>query len=236
MMRLFPKAGMTREAIRGAYSGVRPLPYSPGKEHAAITRRSFLHDHLEDGTAHLITVVGGKLTTATSLARQCAKKIGIAVAERDAMVAIGPTDGVASALAQWSRGASSQSGVSEETAVAVAQWHGRAARRILRRAASAPEMREPLCAHTAHIAAEAAHAFSEECAVSLADVLMRRVPVALGACWSSECAQRASKAVAAVMGWSEAERRFELACFEQERARMLGAVREPAPELAGAVA
>jgi len=238
VQRLFPRERITEggSAVRAAYSGVRPLPYSPGKPASSVTRRSYLHDHLEDGTAHLISVIGGKLTTASSLARECARKIGVNVADRDALVAIGPGDGIASALSQWTRAMARKCDVSEETALAVAQWHGRAARRILKAAASSREMSERLCPHTAHIAAEAHYAFTEECATSLADVLLRRVPLAMGACWSRACAQHASRAVATLMGWSEAQRRLELARFEQERARFLGVAPQPAPELAGAVA
>jgi glycerol-3-phosphate dehydrogenase len=60
-------------------------------------------------------------------------------------------------------------------------------------------------------------AFRNECAGTLADVLLRRVPVALGACWSSSCSREAATRVAAVLGWSEMRAAVELEAFETER-------------------
>ena len=78
-------------------------------------------------------------------------------------------------------------------------------------------MHAQLCPHTRHIVAEAAHAFSNECACTLADVLLRRVPVALGACWSLSCSRVAATRIAAVMAWSETRVALELEAFERER-------------------
>ena len=66
-----------------------------------------------------------------------------------------------------------------------------------------PELRAPLCSHTEHIVAEAVDAFAGECAVTLGDVLLRRVPVALGACWSPACSREAAARIGAAMGWTD---------------------------------
>jgi len=65
------------------------------------------------------------------------------------------------------------------------------------------------------------YAFENEYAATLADVLLRRVPVALGACWSHECSRMASQRVAAALGWSEARAAAELEAFEREREAFL---------------
>ena len=82
-------------------------------------------------------------------------------------------------------------------------------------------MRAPLCAHTEHIVAEAVDAFSNQCAVTLADVLLRRVPVAWGNCWSQSCSREAALRVGAVMGWSDMQTAAELETVEVERAALL---------------
>ena len=82
-------------------------------------------------------------------------------------------------------------------------------------------MRAPLCPHTQHIVAEAAYAFASECAATLGDVLLRRVPVALGACWSHDCAHQAAVRVSAAMQRTEREVSAELDAFEKERAAFL---------------
>jgi glycerol-3-phosphate dehydrogenase len=53
-------------------AGVRPLPYEPGKDESAVTRRHLLHEHAVRG---LYSVVGGKLTTHRALARQALERL-----------------------------------------------------------------------------------------------------------------------------------------------------------------
>jgi glycerol-3-phosphate dehydrogenase len=86
---LFPKAKISAHDIRYAFAGVRPLPSAPGNKPSAVTRRHFLHDHSDDGAQKMISVIGGKLTTAASLARECARKIGLTVPEPK-QIAVGP--------------------------------------------------------------------------------------------------------------------------------------------------
>src|SRR5271156_2348417 len=82
---LFPKAKISAQSVTHTFAGVRPLPYSPGNRPSAVTRRHILHDHTADGAVHMLSVIGGKLTTAASLARDCARKIGLSAAEPNAM-------------------------------------------------------------------------------------------------------------------------------------------------------
>jgi glycerol-3-phosphate dehydrogenase len=83
------------------------------------------------------------------------------------------------------------------------------------------ELRAPLCPHTEHIVAEAVDGFSSECAATLGDVLLRRVPVALGACWSPACSREAAARIGAAMGWTDHRASAELEAFEMERAAFL---------------
>lgn len=220
--RLFPRAGITAADIRYTYAGVRPLPYSPGKAASAIPRGHTLHDHLEDGVAGLITVIGGKLTTAASLARSCARMIGARLPEpRATLVAVGPAAGIENTLAQWSRAVANIARISAESASAIAEWHGRRALCIARMAASDPSLQRTLCPHSDHIVAEAVEAIQRESAVTLADILLRRVPVALGACWSRECTRVAAERIGAAAGWSDHQCRAEVESFTEERRRFL---------------
>ena len=66
---------------------------------------------------------------------------------------------------------------------------------------------------------------NNQCAATLGDVLLRRVPVALGACWSDSCSRSAAMRIATVMRWSDSQTAAELEAFENERAEFL---RKPA--------
>ena len=79
------------------------------------------------------------------------------------------------------------------------------------------DMRAPVCPHTSHIVAEVVEAYRREYAVTLADALLRRVPVALGPCWSESCSREAALRIGAVLGWREQDLGANLEEFETER-------------------
>jgi len=217
--KLFPKAKFSAHDIKYAFAGVRPLPNS-GDKPSAVTRRHSLHDHTDDGAARLISVIGGKLTTAASLARELVRKIGIAVEEPKA-VTIGPGSSLDPMLDQEVLDIARAGSVSEETARGMMEWHGQRAMDIARMALVSAELRAPICPHTSHIVAEVIEAYRKEYAVTLGDALLRRVPVALGACWSESCSREAALRIGAVMGWSEQDLGANLESFETERAAFL---------------
>ncbi len=225
LQRLIPNRMFRRSDIVCAFAGVRPLPFTPGQEPAAITRRSVIVDHAGEGAAGLWSIIGGKLTTAAALAREMGRSLGIAAPETgDVDLPCPLADGIESALHHWSRQVARMSRLSEGSARAIAEWHGRRALAITRLAASEEALRQPICPHTDHLTAEAVEAVHCECAVTLADILLRRVPVALGACWSDECSRHAARAIGKALHWDERRIAHETVRFEEERSRFLTAV------------
>jgi glycerol-3-phosphate dehydrogenase len=83
------------------------------------------------------------------------------------------------------------------------------------------ELRAPICPHSSHIVAEVVEAYRREFAVTLGDVLLRRVPVALGACWSDSCSREAALRISAVLGWKDQAMGANLEAFEMERSAFL---------------
>jgi glycerol-3-phosphate dehydrogenase len=221
---LFPKVNLSAADIRYSFAGVRPLPFAPKENAGAVTRKHFLHDHAEDGAEHMISVIGGKLTTAAELARQCAAKIGVS-SKTSKTIAIASAEHASLLLDQWVIEIGNGGSVSADTARGIVEWHGKRALDISNMARRSPDLRAPLCSHSEHIVAEAVDAFAGECAATLGDVLLRRVPVALGACWSPTCSREAAARIGAVMGWDESQSAAQLEAFEIERASFL---RKPA--------
>jgi glycerol-3-phosphate dehydrogenase len=217
---LFPKSKLTPQDIKYAFAGVRPLPNAPVDKPSAVTRRHFLHDHSDEGASKMISVIGGKLTTAASLARECARKIGLKVPEpKD--VSVGPGVALDPLLDHHVLEIARAGSVSEETARGMMEWHGHRAIDIARTALVSADLRAPICPHTSHIVAEVVEAYRRECAVTLGDVLLRRVPVALGACWSESCSREAALRIGAVLGWNEQALGSNLESFEMERSAFL---------------
>lgn len=217
--RLFPKAKLSAHEIKYAFAGVRPLPNTGGSP-SSVSRRHFLHDHKDEGAARLISVIGGKLTTAASLARECARKIGISVAEPKS-ITIGPGSALDPMIDQEVTEIAHAGQVSEETARGLMEWHGQRAMDIARMALVSVDLRAPICPHTSHIVAEVVEAYRKEYATTLADALLRRVPVALGACWSPSCSREAALRIGAVLGWNQQDFGANLEAFETERAAFL---------------
>ena len=217
---LFPKAKLSAHDIKYAFAGIRPLPYSSKNKLSAVSRRHFLHDHTDDGAARLISVIGGKLTTAASLARQCARKIGLTVTEPKT-VTVGPGTSLDPMLDQEVLNIARAGSVSEETARGMMEWHGQRAMDIARMALVSAELRAPICPHTSHIVSEVVEAYRNEYATTLGDALLRRVPVALGACWTESCSREAALRIGAVLGWNEHDLGENLENFEMERSAFL---------------
>src|SRR6185437_3992122 len=141
--------------IRYAYAGVRPLPFVGDDNLSAITRRHFLHDHRDQGVAQMISVIGGKLTTTASLARECARQIGIDVEEPRGTAVIPDGSTFDAALGQWAESTAAKAGISIESARVIAAWHGPGRAGIAQLARSDDRMRQALCSHSHHIVAEA---------------------------------------------------------------------------------
>ncbi|MBV8207411.1 MAG: glycerol-3-phosphate dehydrogenase/oxidase [Acidobacteria bacterium] len=215
---LVPFRRATRENVVYAYSGIRPLPRVENLAPSSITRRHILYTHDFEGAAGLVSVVGGKLTTAASLARDCARLLKLRVPCRATMVAAGPpADGIENSLRQWARQVAVMAHITEAAAASIAEWHGRSAICIARMASAEPRMRRALCPHSEHIVAEAVNAFRYEYAVNAADALLRRVPVALSGCWSEDCTRTAVVRIGAVMGWTHERQEREIEAMETER-------------------
>ena len=227
--RLFPRSGLTKGDICYSFAGVRPLPYRPGTKISAVTRKHLIHDHRNDGAVGLISIIGGKLTTAMSLARDVARALGIPVVEpANVLAAPAPANGIESTLEQWAHLVACKARIPESSAHAIAAWHGRCALAIAHAASLDESLRAPLCSHSEHIVAEAVEAVMHESAVTLADILLRRVPVALGPCWSASCSFDAALRIGKVLGWNQAKTFREFEDFEEERRQFLHPTREPA--------
>jgi glycerol-3-phosphate dehydrogenase len=216
---LFPSAPVGLADIRYAFAGVRPLPFSPNEKPAAVTRRHFIHDHSDQGAAGLLSIIGGKLTTAASVARECARRIGLARELDDSVIALGCDHN--GQFTTWVRQLASTAQLSEATALGIAEWFGPKAMQVAEFLRAAEMLRKPLCSHTTHVVGEAVYAIHHEYATKLSDMLLRRVPVALDGTWSEECGREAARRIGAALGWNDRTIQHHIEEFEAERAAFL---------------
>jgi len=222
---LIPEAGLTPDSVLFTYSGVRPLPYAPDVEEWMVPRSHVLHDHAPD-LPGLITVVGGKLTTYRQLAEE---------AVDDAFVRLGrpapkcetkslPLPGAVGDEAQ-ARAALLARGVSELTADRLVTRYGTRAEFVVREADGDPAWLEVLHEPTGVLAAEMLVAVRREFALTLTDVLARRLLLAFEPDHGLPVAGRAAELLGAELGWDAARQAEEVAEYREWVNRL--AVPEP---------
>jgi len=218
--RLFPGANYKSADIRAAFAGIRPLPHVTERTPNSVTRRHFLIEHSDEGARRMISIIGGKLTTAASLARECVRAMGVKVAEPKgyAVIAGDVVDrAMDHELMEYAH-------LSPDSIRAIASLFGKAAPQVFSTIEADETFRQPICPHTDHLVGEAVYAARNEYAITLADILLRRVPAALGPCWSGECTQIAAERIGGALRWSPDMFVKHVEDFEREYGRFLRTV------------
>jgi glycerol-3-phosphate dehydrogenase len=197
---LLPGLDITRERIRYAYAGLRPLQRARGGPEASISRRHSVVSHGKSGgAAGMYSVVGGKLSTFRPLAREAVEMLHPQEPRR---VPEEPEAG------DWRR-ALRESGAPIEV-----QRHLRVYGPATRYVAAAGL--EVICEHSHAVAGEVAYACVSEHVETLADIMMRRTGISWGSCRGLCCYEAVARQAGGILGWSEAERERQIAAFESE--------------------
>jgi glycerol-3-phosphate dehydrogenase len=197
-----PALRLEREGVINAFCGVRPL-LAADRDHPSAASREHL---IREEPRGLLSVLGGKFTTFRSMAEEAVdviqERLGGPVTPCPTRMAVlpgavglseGPPSGEPAALALFSR-------------------YGSRAEAVLRSARKIPGGLEPLCPHTGRLAGEVAFAVREEMAVTLGDILDRRLGLRKTAACGGRCAAGAAARIAGgILGWSEEDIRRRVA-------------------------
>jgi glycerol-3-phosphate dehydrogenase len=203
--RLFPSQPLAREHVLYTYSGVRPLPYTPKGDESAITRSHFVIDHRKRGGPDgLLSIVGGKLTTYRSLSR---------VALGAIVKVAAPSGAVMREAGNGRREARGDDGVYGERSSEFAAFRSQQA-----------ALDVPICGHNPETLAQVAYAVEHERAVTLGDVMLRRLPCGWSACHALDGAERAAEVMAERLGWSAERVKGEVVAYQREVGETLVAV------------
>ena len=189
--RIVPQCQLSEKNIVQHYCGVRPLPGPRVTGRAAGTPGSVTRRHLllrdEDATIPTWSVVGGKLTTCRSLAEESVKKVfaelGLPVVAKNSQRVLPGCllEEDCEACHNKTRKAAAQSGVPEEFVDAVSQWavglFGRRAPDLFENMmqCSQAAMLPPLIGDSGLPTAAAVFAIEKEWALSLSDLIERRL-------------------------------------------------------------
>lgn len=214
--RAFPGAGLSKESVLYAYSGVRPLPYTKNEDEQRVTRRHFLREHPR--FKNLVSVVGGKLTTYRSLAEECVDMI-FRKLERPSPpceTARVPLPGAGETRSEFSRQAALTLGklrleLKTSAAKLCERW-----RRIYGSRAEEVVALAELFDDEDPLAAEMVFAFEKEFAKSLADCFLRRTMIGLNANAGLDDVERAAEIGKKFLGWTEERAEREVKRYRAE--------------------
>jgi glycerol-3-phosphate dehydrogenase len=204
---------ITRDDIVGTYAGLRPL-IAPSD---AVNSRDISREHRVAVEAPgLVRVSGGKYTTYRVMARDAVDAaLGEAARTRPSATAELPIEGAAprAELDALAGRLAREDGLDAEVACALVGRHGTRAPEVLALGRERDLVR-PLVAGQPHLEAEIAWAVERELALTLDDLLVRRMRLAPGLRdRGAAVAPRVAAIAGGVLGWDETRRRDEVARY-----------------------
>jgi glycerol-3-phosphate dehydrogenase len=224
----FPAADVGPEDVRGAWAGLRPL--LADSSHIDADDLSRRHQII-GGPPGLWILAGGKLTTHRRMAEDLLDEISPHLQESG--IAVGPcltrSRKLLSGSVALSRKRLRGMGFTAEDVDGLAALYGA---RLDVLASKLAETRSPPVDHSRRLlAAQIEMAIDEEWALSLDDLLIRRIsPGALDLKACLELAEPAAEIMAAKLGWSEEETAREVEEFVEAARRDLQAAGVPTSE------
>lgn len=223
---LFPAARLTPRDVVGSWVGVRPL-LDPGSAEESESQTSREHEIWRDASG-LFCVAGGKLTTYRGMAADAVDRAA-AILKREHGVWVGhcstadlplpgtpagPWEGFLTAF----RGEATAAGLDPAAAEHLARAYGDDARGVLELLRAEADLAAPILPPLPYLRAEIVHAVRGEMALTLEDVMRRRMHLTYEA---PDGALAAAQTVARLMA-----RQPELAWSDEEVERQLAAYRD----------
>jgi glycerol-3-phosphate dehydrogenase len=220
--RIFPSANLKPADVLYTVAGIRPLPYTAGvSDNGKISRGHTVYSHAP-AYPGLLTVIGGKLTTHRALAEDVTDE-ALRILGRTAGPCVTRTRPLPGAdTADWPAFRVEfvrSSPLSPAQSHRLLDIYGVRARRVLEIAAEDPALDEVVDAESGAIAAEVVLALREEGATTLADVLLRRTLIGLGADMGLGAAAACADVAVRHLGWDDERARAEIAAYETELRR-----------------
>ncbi|MEQ9562656.1 MAG: glycerol-3-phosphate dehydrogenase [Woeseiaceae bacterium] len=218
--RVFPEAGLAMSDVHFAYAGVRPLPQRESGPESAITRRHIIKKHGRQARG-LVSVVGGKLTTYRNLAEQVVDFVVKALKfEADDCVTGKRILPGGHSLEEARRRLLELPGLSAAGRERLISVYGGRATAIVDLAGQRSEWRVVFGQQKSILAAEAVFAVREEMAVTLVDIVHRRMMIGLDADQGETNAKEIAGLAAGELGWNDAEIRRQLLQLKQYNLRL----------------
>jgi glycerol-3-phosphate dehydrogenase len=217
--RVFPTAALSHDDIHYVYAGVRPLPRREEGPESAITRKHIILRHRREARG-LISIIGGKLTTYRNLAEQAVDKSLRLVGKqaercrtRDEPLPGGKD------LEETRRLLSERDDIGEACAGRLLAIYGGRAAAVVGAGDHTGEDRFIDEAGTV-LAAEVRYAIEQENAVTLTDIVHRRMMTGLRPDNGVTLNAAIATLAADVLGWDKAELSRQIDALDRWNARL----------------
>ncbi len=201
----FPALALSERDVTLVHRGVVPAVRNRHGE-LGLMGHHRIHDHEQDGVAGAISVAGVKYTTARGVAQQLVDLIGGKLGRPTPPCRTGTTR-----LPFWDFGAVSgeveqataaaRGRLAPEALRALVATHGTAWRSILARCEQTPALAARLAPDVPYPEAVILHAIENEMACSLADVVIRRLPIGAAGHPGDGVVAACGAVMAAALGW-----------------------------------
>ncbi len=214
--RLLPAVRLTRSDVFYTYSGVRPLPFNETGAEAGITRRHFVRADTS-GVRHLVSIVGGKLTTYRSLSEETVNLLFERLGKNSppCETARTPLPGAADDFQKFSEDFKHESSLPDKTNARLLKIYGARGAEVLQLARVHPELSETICPETGSIGAEVLFSFEHEMAQTLSDCLLRRTLIGLNSASGLDALSAAAAIARQYLGWDESRAARETADYRE---------------------
>jgi glycerol-3-phosphate dehydrogenase len=210
-----------RHDVLSFYAGLRPLVERDGQlDTYRASRRYEIFDHADEGLSGLFTVIGGKYTTARSLASKLIDRVFQAMGEEppecktEAIPLHGGNVGRCDSFLR--RVVETQGGLLPPPVLEnLVRSYGARYEDVMNLVHEDAELRRPMHPELPEIGAQVVHAVRREMALSLADVVFRRTGLGTLKHPGRASLERACDLMARDLGWRRSRRRAELERVER---------------------
>jgi glycerol-3-phosphate dehydrogenase len=225
--KVLPDRRVALENVAYTYAGVRPLSFEGAATASRVSREHKVIPEGPDG--RFLSVTGTKLTCFRSLAEDVGDRVmrllGRATPSRTARLSLDGVDDEAGKVEAraWMdvSGEMAATGLARETLETLVETYGRGYTRVLELGRKLPDGLERLCPSNPEIVAQLHQAVSEELAVSLQDVLLRRTGIGQSRCQGLDCAPAIARRMGRLLAWSPRRLDAELEAFYEHVQRSI---------------
>lgn len=202
----FPPAQLTRDDVLHFYAGLRPIAGTPDDDDTyAASRKYEVYDHAEDGLDNLLTVLGGKYTTARGLAETLVDRIFERL-DRPFVPCtthvVPPFGGDTGPFSRFLAHVKQRyRGLSDASAEHLARCYGTRIADVMAHAQRGPVLMKQPSPRTPDIMAQVDYAVEHEMARTLEDVLFRRTGIGTLGEPSLDTLEMVAQRMASLLQW-----------------------------------